>query len=76
MTNKELLLEVRHDVKVLNTKVDILSSQDLHRRLSAAEEWQSRAAGRMDLIVRGIPLLSATLAILATVGGWLIIGGT
>lgn len=78
MSNKELLLEVRTDVKALNTKVDILAAQDLHRRLSKVEDWQLKADGRMDTIMKGVPFLSSVIALLmtlATAGGFLLITG-
>ena len=74
MTQKELLLELRRDVRKMASVLDVMAAQDLHSRTTELERWRQRADGRMDTIVRGVPflggvigLISAALAVLATV---------
>lgn len=45
MTAKDVLLEVRGDVKLMAGKVDILVSQNLNERVSALEKAQWKVAG-------------------------------
>jgi hypothetical protein len=44
MTTKDLLLEVRDDVKAMGKDVSILVSQDLDKRVSTLEQAQWRIA--------------------------------
>ena len=73
MTQKELLLELRHDVRRMASVLDVIAAQDLHSRTTELERWRQRADGRMDTLVKGVPflggvvgLVSAGLAVLAT----------
>lgn len=74
MTQKELLLELRRDVRAMAKTLDIMAAQELHTRVSDLEKWRQRADGRIDTIVRGVPflsgvigLVSAALAVLAVI---------
>ena len=74
MTQKELLLELRRDVRKMASVLDVMAAQDLHSRTTELERWRQRADGRMDTIVRGVPflggiigLITASLTVLATI---------
>lgn len=54
LTQRELILELREDVKEVKRSVDGL------------ESWKDRVDGRMDLMVRGVPILAAIVAIVST----------
>jgi len=45
LTAKDVLLELREDVRSMRTSVDVLVSQDLSNRVTAIERWQNRLIG-------------------------------
>ena len=45
LTAKDVLLEVRSDVREMRTAVDILVSQNLAERVTSIEKWQNRVIG-------------------------------
>ena len=78
ITQKEMLLELRDDVRdgrkditYLRGQMDVLLSQKHDARIEELERWRYKADGRMDLVVRGVPLVSATVSILVGLGGLL-----
>lgn len=101
INTKELLLEMRADLKSVLRTTDVLASQRLDERLNSVEDWQNKAEseahlncitevskrvravenwqvkadGRMDTIVRGVPLASAILGLLAGIGAFMVFGG-
>jgi hypothetical protein len=65
LTQKELLLEVRKDVKAVKTTVDILASQNLDKRVEVCEEWQIKTTSHMGVISRGVKILTGIAAAIA-----------
>lgn len=57
LTARDVLIEVRTDVKAMKTGVDILLSQNLHDRVTAIERWQNRLIG--------LGFIGAALAVIA-----------
>ena len=45
LTAKDVLIEVRDEVKLMRSSVDILISQDLDARVDTLERWQQRLIG-------------------------------
>lgn len=46
LSAKDVLLEVRTDVKKIGTNVDILVSQNLNNRVTAIETWKAGVIGK------------------------------
>lgn len=57
LTAKDILLELRDDVREMKSGVDVLLSQKLDDRVTAIERWQNR--------IIGIGLVGSLLSILA-----------
>jgi hypothetical protein len=57
LTARDVLLEVRADVRDMKSGVDVLLSQNLHDRVTAIERWQNRLIG--------LGFIGAILAVLA-----------
>jgi hypothetical protein len=76
LTAKDVLLEVRADVKAMSRNVDVLVSQQLDSRLNQLETWRDRVDGRVSVIQIGLASLGAAVAVLvglatlATFFGW------
>lgn len=45
LTAKDVLLEVREDVRAMKSTVDVLASQHLDERVRALEAWRWKAVG-------------------------------
>lgn len=56
LTAKDLLVEVRRDVKDMAKNVDILVSQNLDSRLKAVESWKDQLTGKIVVVSAGIAL--------------------
>lgn len=67
LTAKEVLLEVRTDVKQISRDVAILTSQNLDQRVNAIESWQDRVNGRISLLTAGVLFLGGLLGLALTV---------
>ena len=67
LTTKDILLEVRRDVRHMSTNVEILVSQDLDERLNALENWRAKSEGKSVAI-------AAIVSFLVTAGGLLVAG--
>ncbi len=67
MTTKDVLLEMRADVKVMARNVDVLVSQNLNSRLDAVESWKDQMTGRM-IAISAIPTVLALWSILRELG--------
>lgn len=74
LTTKEVLLEVRSDVKQvardvgdLRSEVTVLTSQNLDQRVNALEGWADRINGRVNalmvVVTVGGGIIGATLAL-------------
>lgn len=66
LTAKEVLLEVRTDVKQISRDVAILTSQNLDQRVNAIESWQDRVNGRISLLTAGVLFLGGLLGLALT----------
>lgn len=71
LTAKEVLLEVRSDVKQigrdvtdLSQTVTVLTSQNLDQRLNAIESWQDRMNGRVNGLIVLVSVLGGIIATL------------
>lgn len=67
LTAKEVLLEVRTDVKQISRDVAILTSQNLDQRVNAIESWQDRVNGRISLLTAGVLFLGGLFGLALTV---------
>ena len=67
LSAKDVLLEVRADVKAMSRQVDILVSQQLDGRLSALETWRDRVDGRVSVIQIGLAVVGSIVALLVGV---------
>ena len=74
MTTKDLLLEMRLDVKEVRRVATILESQHLDDRLNDVEKWQSKVDGRMSMITAGVPVISGIVAVLSALAGIYLVG--
>lgn len=54
MSTKDILLEVRDDVKDMKRNVDILVSQDLDSRITNIELWKARVSGSVIAIAAAV----------------------
>lgn len=61
LSARDVLLELRDDVRDMKTKVDVLASQDLDRRVSRLEQSQSKLLGQ----VAGIAAVISTFIAVA-----------
>ena len=59
MSLKELMLEMRGDVKHNSHQLDILVSQNLPPRVEVVEDWQTKADGRLDVVARAFKVFAA-----------------
>lgn len=64
LTTKEVLLEVRADVKQIGRDVSILTSQDLDHRVNSLESWADRVNGRVNALIVVITIAGAILSII------------
>jgi hypothetical protein len=64
-THKELLMEIRDDVKAMGQSLAVLTSQNLDSRVNHIEQWMDKVDGRMSLLTAGVVFLGA----IATVCG-------
>lgn len=67
MTTKDVLLEVRQDVKLMARNVDILVSQNLDTRLNTVETWKDQLTGKM-VAIAAVPTVLALWSILRDLG--------
>lgn len=63
LTAKELLLEVRSDVKQISRDVTVLTSQDLDSRVNALESWADRVNGRVNALIVLVSIAGGVLSI-------------
>lgn len=70
LSEKEILLELRQDVKHLSEGVAVLTSQDLHNRVRAIEDWKSQMVGAMKSLRVGVAMIVGILTILTIIVGW------
>jgi hypothetical protein len=67
LTVKDLLLEVRSDVKAMSAQLAVLGSQDLDNRVNRLEQWRDRADGRMSILTAGVAIIGGCLGILTAI---------
>lgn len=67
MTTKDVLLEVRADVKLMAKDVGILVSQNLDTRLNAVETWKDQLTGKI-IAIAAVPTALALWSILRDLG--------
>lgn len=63
LTTKEVLLEVRHDVKAMAKDVAILTSQELDNRVNALESWADRVNGRVNALIVLVSVVGGVVGI-------------
>jgi len=56
LSAKDILVEVRRDIKDMSKNVDILVSQNLDGRLKAVESWKDQLTGKIVVVSAGIAL--------------------
>lgn len=73
---KEILMEVRADIKDLartvsdlSNSVSIMNSQNLDNRVNDLERWRDRADGRLSLLTVGVSFIGATMGIVGAILG-------
>ncbi|MBA3875562.1 MAG: hypothetical protein C0498_01275 [Anaerolinea sp.] len=66
LTAKDVLLEVRADVKAIGRHVDIIMSQKLDERLSAVEDQQRLWTGKAAGIALAVSVATTVLGVSAT----------
>lgn len=63
MSTKDVLLEVRADVKALTKTVDVIASQDLDARVTRLESWADRINGRVSILMVLVTIIGGLLGI-------------
>lgn len=63
LTARDVLLELRQDVREMKTGVDILLSQNLGDRVTAIERWQNRVIG-LGLVGTALGIIAISLQVL------------
>ncbi len=73
---KEIVLEIRDDVKAINARLDatnsrveILNSQHLDDRVSGLEAWRNRIDGRMTMLTVGVGVAVGLVSVFTLVVG-------
>jgi hypothetical protein len=60
MTTKDILLEMRDDVKQVRLDVAVLVSQELNKRLDNVETWKDQLTGKI-IVVSAVIALAINL---------------
>lgn len=63
LTAKDLLLEMRADVKAMSTTVNVIASQNLDQRLNTIESWKDRIDGRVTALIVLVGVIGGILGI-------------
>lgn len=63
-TAKDVLIEVRDEMRLMRSSVDILVSQNLNERVTAVEGWQNRVIG-LASSARVLGIIATVLSIVA-----------
>ena len=63
LTAKDVLLEVRTDVKAMTRDLAVLTSQNLGPRMDSLEDWRQRVDGRMTMLVILVSVIGTVLGI-------------
>lgn len=63
LTAKDVLLEVRTDVKAMSRDLAVLTSQNLDVRVNAMESWRDRVDGRVGALTVAVTVIGAILGI-------------
>jgi hypothetical protein len=62
LTARDVLIEVREDVRYLRTSVDVLASQNLDSRLSVLEDWRSHHDGQVSSLRNVVLIFGSIIA--------------
>lgn len=64
LTEKDILLELRDDMKRANESLAVLTSQNLDTRVNALEEWKNKASGALTFLKIGVSITAGLVTIL------------
>jgi len=67
LTAKDVLLEVRTDVKAMTRDLAVLTSQNLDQRVNAIESWKDRIDGRVTMLLVLVSVVGTVLGIAVAV---------
>lgn len=70
LTEKELLQEIRLDMKRMNESLAVLTSQDLNQRVRAIEDWKAQMSGALGFVKNGVAVCAGLLTILTAIVGY------
>lgn len=63
MSTKDVLMELRTDVKAMSAVVTVMASQNLDQRVNALESWADRINGRVNVLMVVIGILGSIVGI-------------
>lgn len=71
LTERDLLIELRNDAKIMRESLAVLTSQGLDNRVRSIEEWKAQMSGALTFVKVGVTVCAGLLTILTAVVGFM-----